>query len=212
MAQDRLARVIPSMHVHLCVALWLISLHPSPVFYFVPPFSFQPFQMFTSEFNERFRSNPLCDFRLGTVATSDHETPLTLSAEYHFFSDPGPRNDQRPAGKSFCKKRHKCSVSNKFKSVSHQMMSLNIDMKIIRPLNCDGSPILFMHLWTSWTSCNVVNPGKIFHLNSIGSPSIVSKVLYCGESVNQSNCCAQAVFDVGFCFIFPRHNSESENT
>ena len=29
-AQDRLARVIPSMHVHLCVALWLISLHPSP--------------------------------------------------------------------------------------------------------------------------------------------------------------------------------------
>ena len=35
--------------------------------------------MFTSEFNERSRSNPLCDFRLGTVATSDHETPLTVS-------------------------------------------------------------------------------------------------------------------------------------
>ena len=33
--------------------------------------------MFTSVFNERSRSNPLCDFRLGTVATSDHETPLT---------------------------------------------------------------------------------------------------------------------------------------
>ena len=33
--------------------------------------------MVTSEFNERSRSNPLCDFRLGTVATSDHETPLT---------------------------------------------------------------------------------------------------------------------------------------
>ena len=33
--------------------------------------------MFTSEFNERSRSKPLCDFRLGTVATSDHETPLT---------------------------------------------------------------------------------------------------------------------------------------
>ena len=74
MAQDRLARVIPSMHVHLCVALWLISLHPSPVFYFVPPLFFQPFQMSSSEFHERFRSNPLCDFRLGTVATSDHET------------------------------------------------------------------------------------------------------------------------------------------
>ena len=47
------------------------------VLYFVPPLSFQPFQMFTSVFNERFESNPLCDFRLGTVATSDHETPLT---------------------------------------------------------------------------------------------------------------------------------------
>ena len=30
--------------------------------------------MFTSEFNERSRSNPLCDLRLGTVATSVHET------------------------------------------------------------------------------------------------------------------------------------------
>ena len=77
MAQDRLARVIPSMHGHLCVALWLNSLHPSPVFYFVPPLFFQTFQMSSSEFHERFRSNPLCDFRLGTVATSDHETPLT---------------------------------------------------------------------------------------------------------------------------------------
>ena len=47
------------------------------VLYFVPPFSFQPFLMFTSEFNERSRSNPLCDFRLGTVVTSDRETPLT---------------------------------------------------------------------------------------------------------------------------------------
>ena len=34
--------------------------------------------MFSSEFNERSRSNPLCDFRLGTVATSEHETPLTF--------------------------------------------------------------------------------------------------------------------------------------
>ena len=33
--------------------------------------------MSSSEFHERLRSNPLCDFRLGTVATSDHETPLT---------------------------------------------------------------------------------------------------------------------------------------
>ena len=55
---------------------------------------------------------------------------------------------------------------------------------------------LFMNLWTSSTSCNVVNPGKIFHSNSIGSPSIVSKVLYCGGSLNQPNCSSQTVFDV----------------
>ena len=29
-----------------------------------------------------------------------------------------------------------------------------------------------------------MNPGKICHSNSIGSPSIVSKVLYCGESLS----------------------------
>ena len=46
-------------------------------FYLVPPFSFQPFLMSTSALNERSRSNPLCDFRLGTVVTSDYETPLT---------------------------------------------------------------------------------------------------------------------------------------
>ena len=48
---------------------------------------------------------------------------------------------------------HSCSLSS-----IHHIMSLNIDMKIIRRLNCAGSPILFMNLWTSSTSCNVVNP------------------------------------------------------
>ena len=68
-----------SSHPCMCTCVLRLGcfLFISPVFYFVPPFSFQPFLMFTSEFNERSRSNPLCDFRLGTVATSDHETPLT---------------------------------------------------------------------------------------------------------------------------------------
>ena len=47
------------------------------VFYLVSLFSFQPFLMSTSALNERSRSNLLCDFRLGTVVTSDYETPLT---------------------------------------------------------------------------------------------------------------------------------------
>ena len=88
------------------------------------------------------------------------------------------------------------------------MMSLNIDMKIIRPLNCDGSPILVMNSWTLLMSCNVVNPGKIFHSNSIGSPSTMSKVLYCGESLKQLFFSSQAVFHVGFWFTVPRQKPE----
>ena len=89
MAQVRLARVIP---IHACALVCCVVVDfssPVSVLYFVPPLSFQPFQMFTSVFNEKFRSNPLCDFRLGTVATSDHETPLTRygkkegDQEYH---------------------------------------------------------------------------------------------------------------------------------
>ena len=72
--------------IHACApvrCVVVVSLHPSPVFYFLPLLFFQPFQMSSSEFHERLRSNPLCDFRLGTVATSDHETPLT---EYGLIS------------------------------------------------------------------------------------------------------------------------------
>ena len=67
----------------VCCVLVVFSSTVS-VFYFFPPLSFQPFQMFSSVFIEKFRSNPLCDFRLGTVATSDHETPLTKSV-WSFF-------------------------------------------------------------------------------------------------------------------------------
>ena len=64
---------------------------------------------------------------------------LSMQVEYHFFSGPGPRSDHRPAGSLFANRdtsvglaSHSCSLS----SDSHKM-SLNIDMKIIRPLNCD---------------------------------------------------------------------------
>ena len=120
--------------------------------------------------------------------------------EYHFVFDPGPRNDQRPAGNLFANRDTSVALAIHSVSLSlfHHMISLNIDMKIIRPWNCSGSPILLMSFWTSWTSSNVVNPGKIFHSNSIGSPSIVSSVLYCDESLNQSSSRFKAVFDVGF--------------
>ena len=74
---------------------------------------------------------------------------------HHFVSDPGPRNDQRPAGNIFANKDTSVELAIHSKSLSLilHMMSLNIDMKIIRPWNCSGSPILFMNFWTSWTSC-----------------------------------------------------------
>ena len=126
--------------------------------------------------------------------------------EYHFFCDPSPKNDQRPAGNIFANKDTNVALAMHSRSLSSDlhMMSLNIDMKISRPLNCDGSPILVMNSWTLMMSCNVVDPGKIFHSNSIGSPSIVSKVLYCGESLNHVNLSSQSVFDCGFSFIFSK--------
>ena len=86
-------------------------------------------------------------------------------------------------------------------------------MKIIRPVKfSDVTLNVDSNSWTLWQSCNVVNPGKIFHSNSIGSPSIVSKVLYSDELLNQVNVSSQTMFDCGFSLVFPRHNTESENT
>ena len=135
------------------------------------------------------------------AATLSHSPcGLSLYVEYHFVSDPGPKNDKRPGGNLFVNKVKSVALAMHSRSLSSDphMMSLNIDMKIIRPLNCDGSPILVMNSWTLLMSCNVVNPGKIFHSNSIGSPSIVSKVLYCDELLSHVNFSSRTAFDVGF--------------
>ena len=123
--------------------------------------------------------------------TRSHFPPgLSLLVEYHFVCDPGPRNDQRPAGNLFANRDTSVELAIHSVSLSlfHHMMSLNIDMKIIRPWNCSGSPILVMNSWTLFVSCNAQNLGKIFHSNSIGSLSVVSNVLYCDESLNHSIC------------------------
>ena len=82
--------------IHACALVCFVVVDfssPVSVLYFVPPLSFRPFQMSSSEFHERSRSYPLCDFRLGTVATSDHETPLTVCCQ----GDPCP-SAQFPSG------------------------------------------------------------------------------------------------------------------
>ena len=60
----------------------------------------------------------------------------------------------------------------------HKNMSLNIDMNMILPVKFSGvSSSVNIQRLTSSLSCNVLNPGKIFHSNSIGSPSILPKFL-----------------------------------
>ena len=130
---------------------------------------------------------------MSAFSVSDHHrvsnsVPFSLwsvkkKKENHFSSDPSPTSEKRKAGNLFANIDTSVASSLHSRSLSsdHHMMSLNIVMKIIRPWNCDGSPILVMNSWTLLMSCNMVNPEKIFHSNSIGSPSIVSKVLYCAE-------------------------------
>ena len=68
-------------------------------------------------------------------------------------------------------------------------MSLNIDMKMIRPVNYSGSSLIFdRNSWTLLQSCNVVNPGKIFHSSSIGSPQFCPKLCNVMNSWTTSTC------------------------
>ena len=59
-----------------------------------------------------------------------------------------------------------------------QEMSLNIDINRNLPVKCSGvSPNLYSKSLTFSLSCNVSNPGKMFHSSSVGSPLIPSKSL-----------------------------------
>ena len=67
--------------------------------------------------------------------------------------------------------KHSCSLS-----LVTQEMSLNIDINRILPVKFSGvSPNLLSKLLTLSQNCNVSNPGKMFHSNSVSSPSIPSK-------------------------------------
>ena len=100
-----------------------------------------------------------------------------FSEEYHFFSEPGPINDH-------------CLTTNFLVStlttpafVKHssllpflsQEISLNIDINKILPVKVSGvCPKSLSRSLILPQSCNVVNPGKMFHSNSVGSQLIVS--------------------------------------
>ena len=127
-----------------------------------------------------------------------------------FFSEPGPRNDHCPAPNLLANTETSWAFDTHsiLLSFDPHEMSWNIDMKMVLPVKLSGVSLnLSSNSWTSWLRCNVLNPWKIFHSNSIGSPSILSKVLYSSELLKRSNLCSHAVFDWGFSCILPRHNT-----
>ena len=96
------------------------------------------------------------------------------------FSEPGPINDHCPLPNLLAYKDTSRTFARHSVSLSFvpQEMSLNIDMNRMFLVKFSGvSSNLNSKLLTSSLSCNVLNPGKIFHSNSIGSPSILSKFL-----------------------------------
>ena len=124
-------------------------------------------------------------------------------------------NDHCPISNLFAQRETSWAFDSHSFSLSldpHEM-SLKIDRKTIRPVKFSGvSPNLNSNCLTSWLSRNVLNPGKIFHSNSMSSPSILSKFLYSGELLNHPHLSSHAPFDWRFSFIFPRHSTEYENT
>ena len=110
------------------------------------------------------------------------QIPCGLSSfkEYHFFSEPGPMNDHCLVPNFLAHKDTTSACARHISSLCFvpQEMSLNIDMNRILPVKfCGVSRKLLSKLLTLPQSCNVSNPGKMFHSNSVGSPLIPSKSL-----------------------------------
>ena len=77
---------------------------------------------------------------LSSVSLFHEPSQLVSEHAYHFSSDPGPKNDQRPVGnlaayaatlKEFCTQFYSLPFRR-------QSMSLHIDMKMVRSLNPTG--------------------------------------------------------------------------
>ena len=88
---------------------------------------------------------------------------------------------------------------------SQHTMSLNIDIKMIRPWNYPGSHCTSVIMsWISSRIPNVVNPVNFSHSNSIGSPSIRFNSRHWDEFIKPSTCTFH-VF-AGCSLILAMHN------
>ena len=100
-----------------------------------------------------------------------------FSKEYHFFSEPGPIKDHCPIP-NLLASTFTFSAFAKHSSLLpflSQEMSLNIDINRILPVKVSGvCPKPLSRSLILSQSCNVVNPGKMFHSNSVDSPLIAS--------------------------------------
>ena len=89
--------------------------------------------------------------------------------------------------------------------------SLCTDMKIIFPWKCSSSHFISVIIfWISVRIPNVVNPRKIFHSNSIGSPSIRPNSPNWRDSMNQLIFSFLAL--TGSVLMPARHSTESDKT
>ena len=121
----------------------------------------------TSAFGE-FQQHLVRDMILNSLG-------LFSSLDCHFFSEPGPTNDHCPIPNFFANMETTLEFATHSSSLPlpSQEMSLNIDIKRILPVKVSGaSSNLLRRSVTLPQSCNVVNPGKMFHSTSVGSPFI----------------------------------------
>ena len=108
-----------------------------------------------------------------------------FSAEYHFLSEPGPINDHCPTPILLATTLTTLAFATHSSSLPlpSQEMSLNIDINRILPVKVSGSsPKLLSRSVTLPQSCIVVNPGKMFHSNSVGLSidSVIVSVAFLG--------------------------------
>ena len=97
------------------------------------------------------------------------------SGENHLFSEPGPINDHCPVPNFFANMETTFAFARHYSSLPFlsQEMSFNIDINKILPVKVSVSgvsPNLLNRSVTLAQNCTVVNPGKLFHSNSVGSP------------------------------------------
>ena len=97
------------------------------------------------------------------------------------------------------------AIHNSSFPFSQHAMSLNIDIKMIRPWNYPGSHCTSVIMsWISSRIPNVVNPVNFSHSNSMGSPSIRFNSRHWDEFIKQSTCSFH-VFE-GCSLILAMHN------